>query len=476
MIDSTVPGQVPSPQTGPAQSIPPEILVQPISPAPPVPPAQPVDYSVNNAVLPPSKKTKRIIVGLIIILIIALVCLGSYFLVFIKKSKTDQVNSSEKQESKPTAERQFHPETLSTFTKEELQNLGVVTLPEGFQVQEEYKGVKFTKSPQISFTPEQLSLIHRFLDRTPAKLLTPGPAAVVTYGKGEVDTGPFGVSLGTVAFASGNYLFFNEEAFKGGLGVVLADTSIDQAFNAFEHELMHVTQFNEISKQLTQEALLQLAEKESSWMELVQNSNIIADFAAIAGWKKGPDPNELEKEIYLLENKETALTSEYGKTKIVEDMAETVAGTILTRYEQFSPERKNWALRYLNETEESLKKGKFPSSSLYVAAQPLFARFDYTKEDEYKAKYTTTDKQAFVSEKTNSLEEIKNYLSIELAARGWAGTLTKEVKEDGIEIYKGDFLGNKRDMYLELRSYDNATGYSEKPTGTQIIVISGYTF
>lgn len=56
----------------------------------------------------------------------------------------------------------------------------------------------------------------------------------------------------------------------------------------------------------------------------------------------------------------------------------------------------------------------------------------------------------------------------------WQGVFAKEVKSDGVEIYKGDFKGNGRDMYIELRSYDKATGYSQKPTGTEVNVISGY--
>jgi len=74
------------------------------------------------------------------------------------------------------------------------------------------------------------------------------------------------------------------------------------------------------------------------------------------------------------------------------------------------------------------------------------------------------------------LVSIKDYYQTELNSRGWSGSLDKLVKKDGVEIYKGDFSGNARDLYLELKSYDNATGYSEKPIGTTVNIISGYNF
>ena len=475
----TPPVPTAEPTPVPPAPVPPTQKPTPNVSAPP-PPPQPTE-SIPTAPPPPngtfivptspeSSKKKYLIIGGVILLILLIVA-GIWFLKPKPPSPNGQGGTNQNTGQKTPPQRNFHQDTLSNFTKEELNRLGIVNLPEGFQVQEEYKGIKFVKSPKKSFSDNQLALLHYFLDMTPTKLLSPGPTAVVTFETGEVQAG-FTTGLTAVAYASGPYMFFNEESFSGGtLGVLIGDTSVDQAFTSFEHELTHVSQFNTASNIIEEKLANTPAEEKAPWDEAALSSSLFDEFAQKAGWTKTTEEGKVKFE---LTNKDSEKTTDYGKTSIVEDMAETVSGIISTKDYDYSDGRKEWALKYLNEDYEKLKPGKFPFSAKFTPVKSFFPDYDLSKNDEYKAKYKLTAEQIFTYETANSLEEIKNYLQTELNNRGWTGTFTKETKENGVEIYKADFTGEKRDIYVELRSYDNATGYETKPVGTVINVLSGY--
>lgn len=440
--------------------------------------------------LTPKKRSKKIFIICTLLFILIVVALMVIFLTSNDKKDIDMdegkaptekvqisnqpTNSINKKNKQAVNNRTFQVDTLTNFTKEELSNLGVVSLPVGFTIQEEYKGVKLVRSPKASFSKSQLNLLHYYLDLTPQKLLSPGPAAIVMFKADEVEAGPFGISMDTVAFASGPYVFFNEESFTGRS---LKTDSSDQAYTSFEHELTHIAQFNENLSDIYDIAINQKSENPIYWTDASIRSSFIENFAKISGWEKS-ETDSYGKKIfkYQLSSPENAKTTEYGKTAIVEDMAESVSGVIATCNYQFDAKRVQWVLDYLKVTLDSLKPGKLPCNSGYQKVQAWFPDIDYDKKEAYKNKYGFSDTQVYVNEKVNSLNEAQSFYQTELNSRGWTGTLNKVVKEDGVEIYKGDFSGNNRDIYLEMKSYDNATGFAEKPVGTTVNIISGYDF
>jgi len=435
----------------------------------------------------PQKTRNKLIPVYALILGIILIVGGVIFFLLNQKGRTNYANEetsltkelqpnnqTSNQDEKQEIVRTFQADTLTNFTKEELSNLGVVSLPVGFTIQEEYKGIKLARSPKASFTASQLNLLHYYLDLTPQKLLNPGPAAIVMFKADEVEAGPFGINLDTVAFASGPYIFFNDESFSGRS--LITDSS-DQAYTSFEHELVHIAQFNENLSNMYNIVSKYDPDNPVYWIDAAIKSTFIADFAKIANWTKSNADSYGEKILkYQLLSPESAQTTEYGKTAVVEDMAESVAGVIATCDYQFDAKRVQWVLDYLGSTIDNLKPGKLPCNSRLQKVQAWFPDIDYDKKELYKTKYGFSDTQIFQSEEAGSLVSIKDYYQTELNSRGWSGSLDKLVKKDGVEIYKGDFSGNARDLYLELKSYDNATGYSEKPIGTTVNIISGYNF
>lgn len=366
----------------------------------------------------------------------------------------------------------YHEDTLSNFSLDQLKSLGVIPLPTGFSVQDEYKGIKLVKSPKQSFSDVQLKLIKMFIDLTPYKLLTPGPSAIVTYGDGEVSAR---TTSQEVAFASGPYVFFNDKSFNQSEAQFNADGSIDTVYASFEHELTHVAQFNTMIISLDTASLNNQISEGKGWTDLVFEGSFMKSFGQTVGWTVDEKSNP---PIYTLKDLKNAKTTDYGKTGVMEDMAETVSGIINTRDYQFSDARVKWTDDFLNETKDILKINKFPFSAKLELVKVTLGNVEYdkTKETDYKSKYPLTDLEYLSDSTLHDIDNIKNYFQTEMTDRGWSGSFTKSTDSHNVIHYKGDFIGAKRDIYLEIISYDDATGYITKPNGTIVVAISGYKF
>lgn len=433
-------------------------------------------YGYNQNSIPTSRK-KKALSCLSGVLVFVLIISSTFYLIFnyvdlnylqqardFVLGKIDEQNLVEDENKART----FNEANLSYFSDNEIAKLGILSLPENFSIQEVYKGIRFVRSPKQKFSDIQLTLLKNFVDMTPQKLLNPGPTAIVTYAKGEIKTGT-NVNERTSAFASGSYVFFNDQSFNPIFP--LADNSVDAAFGTFIHELTHVAQFNEISMKLNKKNIDESYNSGLSWIDLVMRSTMTTDFALNNGWEI---VTQGEKVDYKLPNPDLVQTSEYGKTHIHEDIAESIAATVTTNISGFSQSRITWSQRYLEEMISDLKVYKFPFPANMDSVTASNLQFDTNKENEIKLKYTYTNRQVFITGKTNSISSIQTFMKSELLARGWVGSFTKIVEKDNVIRFKGNFDGVYRDMYIEIYSYDQAKGYLVKPEGTIMVVISGY--
>lgn len=364
--------------------------------------------------------------------------------------------------------------TLTKFTPEDIKLLGIIALPKNYKVQEEYKGIKLIHGESSFYDSTQSALIKRFIDQTPKKLLNPGPVAVITYNSGEIELGKISTTLiNAVAFASGPYIFFNNKSFsQSTIGGINNDKSVDRVFFTFEHELVHIAQFNQIIDKLNKVTINEYAKKSQNWSDISVTSDIFSEFAKISGWEE--DSRFPSSHIFKLSDATNAKTTDYGKSGIQEDMAESVAGIILTQDKLFSSERKSWVLAFLNENYEDLKKGKFPLSDLYDPVVPKNIKYDEVKAKEFSSHYTLIDTQAFYTKSKDKIDLIEDYVNKELNSRSWSGVMGKNTDKHNVVTYQGEYKGNNRDIYIEVKSYDNATGYSIKPDGTTIYLLNGY--
>lgn len=467
------------------------------SPASPQPipiqpmPQAPMPQSTFNLITTPAPKSKKKLALLVIIAGVLFIALGGGIVYFIQKQPSSQTADNQIQTTSPVSlspntsepppnsqkiqkRTAINPETLTVFTAEELQAVGIVPLPKGFSIQEEYKGVRFVRSPQKEFSQSDLTFLKRFLDRTPNKLLDNSSAVIVTYDKSEVNLGLGNIDVSRIAFASGNYVYFNDQSFNGGTFSSLDGTdNLDTTFESFEHELVHVYQYNQIIDQL---ASTDIANSQDRYLltNLMIDSSFMREFATIADWQKGESqiPGEV---VYKLTNEDTK-TTKYAKTNMLEDMAETIRVVVALHDFEVSPARQKWAYQFLQTTRDNLSKlGLFP---YFEDSPPVAGVISYNAEvyDAYKLKYPKYDKRNFLNQTAMPLDQVAQRYIDELQARGWtwSGNLDKKNDYDKVAISSTLFTSPERDIYIELRNYDNAEGYSQKPTGTVVTVISGY--
>lgn len=366
-------------------------------------------------------------------------------------------------------EREINTETLTKLTSDELIALGVVKLPYGFQVQEEYKGVKFVRSPKKSYSEIQIKLLKYFIDNAPRRLLEPGPDALVIFETDEINYEDRNIlNPATLAFASGTYIFLSNTTFEGTENSL---KTVDESLQTFFHELMHIAQFNYEMQYLTEEDIYEMALAGKDWTELIKSSELTQSFGNLTEWEYSEDRNE-----YTLPDPDTIKTTKYGRTSIYEDIAETVAGTATSQIHYYSDDRIKWALYFLEDDYETITSNMFPFNESLEPVRQNTPRLNFAKEEEYKTRFEITDRQFFIVEQQNTIRSVSEYFTERLPARGFQGTFVSSTDRNGVQKYQGEFVGTNRTMYIELESFDSANGYTVKPKGTIVNIINGYRF
>lgn len=443
-------------------------------PAQPVSPAPSVAASICTSPRKPqgSFGTKIILISFVVTLLLALVGIGGAFVwKFMLNSDTGGNDNS----SASIYKRTYYESTLSEYSPEEIAALGIVSLPAGFEVQEEYKGIKIVKSPKSSYTPLQVKIIKYLIDQAPKKFLDPGPAAVVTFQSDELELG-FNTTIGTAAFASGPYLFFDDGSFDAN--GLMYDDSFDTVILTFNHELAHVAQFNAITDILTSDKIAKLQTEYKSWMDCAHESDLFSEFASVAGWEKST--TEWGTEEYSLTNPGNEKTTEYGKTSISEDMAEVLAHTIMRKEYVLSDDRVAWALSFLEaDSLNEFSTGRLPTRAdiVMVNLWGTAPYFDYEQEEAFDQKYDLTDMQSYGNDTSGGEEEILQFFKETLAKRGWTNiTIREETIEDGGKKLMLEANSEKIDVYIEIVPSANITGYVASETGSTITILSGITF
>lgn len=371
------------------------------------------------------------------------------------------------------------PETLSFYNKDELSMLGVIPLPENYYVQETYKGISFVASPTSSYSEYQLFLLKYFIDLTPPILLQDGPTAIITYSPGELDEDVELNQEEEAAKASGTYVFYNQNSFEPKeIDGQRVDNSVDAKYKLFVHELAHVYQFNESAGELSPREIEENAKNGRNWLDLVLVDDLTIGFASNTGWQKVESDSGIE---YVLSEPEKEKATDYGKRAIHEDMAESISYTILTNTNNLSESRVNWVYEIFGFADDQLTYGKLPVMQGTESISPEFPKslastFDLSKEEEFTGnrRYQFVNSQAFILKEKNSIDSVSAYMLMELGNRGWEGFLEKETDINFVTTHKGSFNSHRRDIYLEMKTFDNALNYSTKPEGTIIYVVSGY--
>lgn len=363
--------------------------------------------------------------------------------------------------------RSIKKDTISFFTAEQLSSLGVENLPENYQVQAEIKGVKLIKTSTLSFTQRQIKVIELILEKTPEKLLDSGPLAIVVHSPTPSDERIVYDANYPQIFASGNYIFYNDRSFEQEKSI--ASRSFDEVYRKFIFELTKTAQFNTISKSLDEVALKKELESGKNWVELSTNIPLISEFAVVSGWKINSQTSR-----YYLDEKED-LTTDLGRTSIQNDMAETIAATLMTEFDLISEGRKAWALKYLSLKESDVLINKLPRNTLTERAKLENVSVDFTEVQKYLDTYDLVDKRTFISEQPEACLQLRNFGSEEAPKRGWEGSFIQQTTRDNVVRYSANFKSKyNRDLYVELQSYENSR--IEAPADCVIVIYSAFKF
>ncbi len=367
-------------------------------------------------------------------------------------------------------------QTFSPYSLEELKMFGAVLPPKDAFVQDTYKGIRFLATSKSRYTKRQIALLKWFIDRTPPILLTPGPSAIITYGPGEIHFPP-GSSVISLAMASGPFVFFDSKSFH--TNTTFSAGSLEGVFRAFEHELVHVLQFQSVVANIDRHKALyefRKTDRQVIWNKAALDTRLVRSFMEATGWRMLDGSHSHRRLVRPDWSREK--TSRYGRSNILEDMAETLSYVIIGDFTPLSKKRISWALNLLGyKKSESVLRYTFPYSTLFKQIKLMgdsVARFDKSKIKLFRKRYSFIDLEHFVSDKKGSFEAIVNRLEEGFKNRGW-----KKISGKKIRLRQGqikeimEFEGQWKDVYVEVITYDFAKGYLLKPVGTIITVLSG---
>ncbi len=365
--------------------------------------------------------------------------------------------------------------TFSDFSREDLRMLGVVLLPADAAVQESHQKIKLLATPGSRYSQKHIALLKYFIGRTPSVLLDAGPAAIITYKRGEVRM-PLGSSPLSLAMASGPYIFFNTGAFVTG-GIFSAG-SLEGVFRAFVHELVHVFQFRKAVSQIDfarARDRFRSRKRQVRWDREALKTPLLQSFAKITGWEISGKQHKYAR----LRQRKTEKTSSYGKASILEDMAETVSLVVVGDLAPLSTARIKWAVTLLGlPSVEAALQDTFPYCELYKQVNLMgtgVTQFDKSRKEAYEKKYKIVDLEHFVDERVGRFEKIVAFMDKAFLERGWQRTFSAQRRlRHGVKKHVMEYGGRWRDVYVEIITYDDASDYALKPDGTIITVLSGY--
>ncbi len=358
-------------------------------------------------------------------------------------------------------------QTYSKFSRNDLKMLGVIAPPKNAFLQDTYKGIKFIATSKKVYSKDQLMLLKYFIDRTPAALLKYAPSAIVNAEAGLLPT--------SMAQASGPYVYFNSRAFHTG-GFWSAG-SIEGVFRGFVHELVHVLQFRKTVRSMDlakARKRFKQHKRQTLWHHALMNTDLISSFAKVTGWA-------LKKSFITtarLKDFKHEKTSNYGRTSIIEDMAETVSFVVIGDLSPLSRQRVEWAINLLGYPSlEKTLEYTFPYNGELEAARiaggSRITQFDRKKKKAYKKRYFFSDTGHFISKA--GYNKVVHLLKEGFRQRKWKIILSKNLLlKHHVKKAVMEYQGKWRDVYLEVISFKEATGYLMKPDDTIITVLSGY--
>lgn len=276
---------------------------------------------------------------------------------------------------------------------------GYETIPTDIISEVTHRDVRLISTKRRPFTQQEITLLKLIIDMVPQKLFDYRPWAIIST---RFDTEEFLTHINPdgVAFTSGPYIFVSDVTFTKQNSY---DTGTFRGLmRVMSHEFMHVAQFFDTKKF-----------PESFVHTYLESADITQDWIKTQGWT-------LEGKHWVLDKDQ--ITSDYGRSSPVEDMADAVGAMVIGDEYILSQSRADWVMKWLGISRETLYMGTIPLSPT------LKQRKTETSDIRYITKYydetaLIQDIMHFQSTKTISIKDQSEYYAKEFEKRGWSGTI-----------------------------------------------------
>lgn len=206
-----------------------------------------------------------------------------------------------------------------------------------FEHEEVYRGIpiKWTSGQPIS--ENTLTWLKRAIDVLPDYFYIEHPLNSIISATDQELGSQTVIKPGpdTLAYASGLNIFIAETLAKGGSTYYPVDK--DSAANILFHEWVHVVQHYEALETFTEEYLAK-----NTLVVAMATGPLEKGFAKEVGWVYNSDEFGDGIIAKLKDDSESQKTTDYGKTKVREDMAESGALFMLCKSDQISEARILW--------------------------------------------------------------------------------------------------------------------------------------
>jgi hypothetical protein len=230
-------------------------------------------------------------------------------------------------------------EEAQALQKKIAKDFGNIVIPENmnFPHKEVYKGIEIKWTDQQPISTETLSWIKSAIDILPEYFYKEHPVeAIISADYKELDLITDPDLAGAAAYASGLNIFLSSEFAQGVSRLHRVDkpTLIETMF----HEWVHIVQHYEVLQTFSDEYL----SIPGNLLVVFGLSPFTKEYAKQAGWKFQYDEYADSTYAILENDSESQKITEYGKTKYIEDMAESGSLFMLCKTDQLSETRITW--------------------------------------------------------------------------------------------------------------------------------------
>ncbi len=348
---------------------------------------------------PKKRPIASCLTGILIFLVVLATFYTTYF--FLGPKVDDLINS---QNSDFISSVPFNPvkntdKTTDRGLRTAKIKSGYEELPKDIVSEVVYRDVRLISTSKRQLNDSEIKLLEIIIDSMPQKLFDYRPWAIVST-KFDAEKFLAKINAEGVAFTSGPYVLVGDITFE-------KQESDDSGtyrglMRVMSHEFTHVAQFFNTTKV-----------PDSFINSYLESSDLVKSWTQTNGWKSNGT-------TWTLDDNE--ITTDYGKSNPVEDMADAVGSLVIGDEYSISLKRTDWILKWMGVDKETLFLGTLPLSN--TIKQRKVESSDTALLKKYSNETALLqDILNFQSTVTISTRDLSKYYAQEFQNRGWNGKI-----------------------------------------------------